>query len=82
MTMSETESSILRKGYKKGGVTEVFPTHWMVNNWLFKEGEEEEAKLAHCMALVAEKNGMSANDLHHLFPAVLRMLKSEIPWSK
>jgi len=49
----------------------------MVSNWLFTEETEDEARLAHCMAAVAEKSGMSANDLMHLFPAVLRMLKNE-----
>jgi hypothetical protein len=34
------------------------------------------------MAIVAEKNGLTANDLQHLFPAVLRMLKDTSAWSK
>ena len=54
----------------------------MVKNWVFTEDEHAEATLAHAMAVVAEKNGMSANDLSHLFPALLRTLKSETDWAK
>ncbi len=66
----------------RDGVKEVFPAHPMVKNWLFTEDTEDEALLAHCMAVVAEKSGMTANDLHHIFPAVLRMLKNDSEWSK
>lgn len=72
---------ILKFEYKKG-VQSVFPAHWMVNNWLFTEDEHAEATLANAMAVVAEKNGMSSNDLSHLFPALLRTLKSDINWAK
>ncbi|MFW6247241.1 MAG: hypothetical protein ACOC22_03670 [bacterium] len=72
---------VLRFEYEKG-VQKVFPTHNFVKNWLFTSDEKEEAELAHFMAVVAEKNGMSVNDMHHLFPYVLRMLKSDIQWSK
>lgn len=41
-----------------------------------------ECELADAMANVAEVNGLSVNDLQHLFPAVLRMLKSNSPWAK
>jgi hypothetical protein len=54
----------------------------MVQNWLFTEDNEDEAMLANQMAVVAEKNGLTVNDLQHLFPAVLRMLKSNSRWSK
>ncbi len=73
--------NVLRFEYEKG-VQKVYPTHWMVKNWLFQENEKDEAALAHAMATVAEKNGMSSNDLQHLFPAVLRMIKSDINWTK
>lgn len=66
--------------YRKGKA-EVYPLHPMVENWLFTEDTEEEASLADAMARVAEKSGMSANDLQHLFPAVLRMLKSKSDWT-
>lgn len=72
---------VLRFEHKKG-VQKVYPANWMVKNWLFQEDEKDEATLAHAMAVVAEKNGMSSNDLQHLFPAVLRMLKSDIDWAK
>ena len=72
---------VLRFEYEKGA-QKVYPTNWMVKNWLFQEDEKDEETLAHAMAIVAEKNGMSSNDLHHLFPAVLRMLKSDIDWAK
>jgi hypothetical protein len=72
---------VLRFEYEKG-VQKVYPANWIVKNWLFQEDEKDEATLAHAMAVVAEKNGMSSNDLQHLFPAVLRMLKSDIDWAK
>lgn len=64
------------------GKAEIFPAHSMVSNWLFTEETKEEAKLANAMAAVAEKSGMSVNDLSHIFPAVLRMLKNNSEWSK
>jgi hypothetical protein len=60
----------------------VFPVHHMVQNWLFTHQTEEEAALAHYVATVAEKSGMTANDLQHLFPAILRMLKNDSAWTK
>ena len=66
----------------KSGVKEVFPAHYMVQNWRFTEETEDEAALAHHMAAIAEKSGMTANDLMHIFPAVLRMLKNNSVWSK
>lgn len=71
----------IRFEYEKGE-KQIFPNNNLVKNWLFKEGEEDEAILADSLAEVAEKNGLSANDLHYLFPYVLRMLKSDIDWSK
>jgi len=65
----------------KKGVEEIYPTHPMVANWVFQEGENAEAELAGAMAWVAEKNGLASNDLHHLFPAVLRMLRSDVLWA-
>jgi hypothetical protein len=64
------------------GVKKVFPAHPMVKYWLFTEDTEAEAMLAHQMAVVAEKSGMTANDLQHIFPAVLRMLKNNSAWSE
>lgn len=72
---------ILKFEYKKG-VAKVFPTNKLVSNWLFDEDTEEEALLAHYIGVVAEKNGLTQNDLIHLYPAILRMLKSNINWSK
>ena len=71
----------LRYEYNKGKL-QVFPTHPSVNNWLFDSEAEDEAYLAHFMAVVAAKNDMGANDLQHLFPAVLRMLKNDTDWTK
>jgi hypothetical protein len=73
--------NVLNFKYNKGK-QEVFPANELVNNWLFTEDEHDEATLAHSLAVVAEKNGMSANDLMHLFPYVLRMVKSNIDWAK
>lgn len=71
----------LKFEYKKG-VQEVKPVNGLVKNWLFTEKEHDEATLAHYMGKIAEKNGMSANDIMHLYPYVLRMLKSNIEWAK
>ena len=71
---------VLRFEYEKG-VRFIYPSHPMVRNWRFQDGQEAEATLCHAMAVVAEKNGMSGNDLMHLFPASLRMLKSESNWA-
>lgn len=75
------EGQVLNFKYKKG-VAEIRPAHPMVSNWVFSEEEAEEATLAHHMAIVAKKSGMTANDLHNIFPAVLRMLKNNSNWSK
>lgn len=72
---------VLNFEYDKGK-QKVFPANKLVKNWLFQENEKDEAVLANSLAVVAEKNGMSANDLMHLFPYVLRMVKSDIDWSK
>lgn len=74
------ENEVLKFKYRKG-IREVYPAHNFVSNWLFKDSEEHEAELAHHIAVVAEKNGLSPNDLMHLFPAILRLLKSESEWS-
>ncbi len=66
----------------KKGVKEVYPANEMVQNWLFTEETEDQACLAHYLAVIAEKNGMTANDLQHLFPTVLRILKDNSQWSK
>lgn len=66
----------------RSGWTQIFPNHEFVKNWLFKHGEEMEAGLAYAMARVAEKNGVSQDELSRIYPLVLRMLKSEIPWAK
>lgn len=68
-----------------------YPNHKMVQNWTFSEfidnrdGEGSaynEAVLANALAHVATDNGMDANDLKHLFPAILRMMKSNSEWAK
>lgn len=64
------------------GEKQVFPAHPLVKNWMFTKETEAEAALAHHMAVVAEKSGISATTLHHIFPAVLRMLKNDSEWSK
>jgi hypothetical protein len=73
--------NILRYEWEKGE-KQIFPCHPFVKSWWFKDGEEAEATLANSLAIVAEKNGLSSNDMHHLFPAILRMMKSDIEWSR
>ena len=68
--------------FQMGKKRMISPTHAMVKNWSFNLGEEEEANLADAMAKVGSKNGISTNDLNHLFPAVLRMLKNESSWTE
>ena len=75
------ENQVLNYKWHKG-VKEVFPANEMVKNWLFTEDTEKEATLANAMAIVAAKGGLTANDLQHIFPAVLRMLKNDTVWSK
>jgi hypothetical protein len=58
------------------------PNHKFVNNWLFNEDEYNEAALAHYVAEVGEKNGLTNNDVMKVFPFILRMLKSNIAWSE
>lgn len=72
---------VLKFEYEKG-VQQVFPAHPMVKNWLFTENEHAEAILANSLAIVAEKNSIDVNELSHMFPMILRMLKSDIDWSK
>lgn len=57
-------------------------THRFVSSFSFKNTEISEAKLADAIAEMAEKNGMSANDVAYVFPYILRMLKSDSEWSK
>lgn len=59
-----------------------YPTHERIKYWQFNENEESEAILAQAMAMVGEKNKISTNDLQHLFPAVLRLLKSKSKWAE
>lgn len=77
----QTGDQILNFNYDKGK-KEIYPAHRLACHCQFNEGEEAEAALLHHMAVVAEKNGMTMNDLLHLFPAVLRMFKSKIAWAK
>lgn len=77
--MNDT-TELIKYTHKKGKES-IFPTHDMVKNWLFEEGQEEEAMLVNSLASVAEKNGLNQNDLQHLFPAILRMLRSDIEWA-
>jgi len=75
-------SDIILKYEYKNGSKQVLTTHPMIRNWLFEEGEEDQALLAHHMAVLAEKNGMSGNDMMHLFPAVLRILRCSGRWAE
>ena len=73
---------ILNYKYDGKGRKEIFPAHDRIKHWLFTEETEDEALLANYMARIAEKSGMNVNDLRHIFPAVLRMLKNNSEWSK
>lgn len=58
----------------------VYPNHPMVDCWMFEEDKKEEAMMAYSMAVLAKKNDVSLTELMHLFPAVLRMMKSDGSW--
>lgn len=64
------------------------PIHEYVSHWIFPYSNDEEeiiaikeAQLADAVAKVASDHGLNRNDLHHLFPYILRMLKSKSQWS-
>ena len=82
--------------YKKG-TAQYNAVHSLVNQLVFSfnpkqdrasyeyDNEEQakaECELADAMANVAEFNGLTANDLQHIFPMVLRILKSNSVWAK
>lgn len=71
----------LRFEYRKG-VKSIYPANGLAKNWVFTETEEKEALLANSIAEVAEQNGLTTNDIMHMYPLILRMLKSDIQWSK
>lgn len=58
------------------------PINKLVRNMYLNEGDEAEANLLSAIGEVAEKNGVSVNEINHLFPAILRMLKSDCSWAK
>jgi len=89
--MSQNANSEPFRTHIVKGRLNINPNNDMVKHWLFdadvkNEQEclkaENEAELANSMAKVCIDNGMNANDLQHLFPAVLRMLKSKSNWTK
>jgi len=81
--MQVTSKYRRRHGLKSETSTRFFyPLNNMVSNWQFEENQEEEANLADALSRVAQKNEVTVNDLHHLFPAILRMLKDKSQWSK
>lgn len=59
----------------------ITPKHHFVGNWQFDAEEEDEAILADTVARIAEKNGLSNNNVSCIFPLILRMLKSKSAWS-
>ena len=64
------------------GNAKIYPTEKPADNWQFEEYEENEAMLAACVAKVAKANGLTTNDTHHVFPFILRMLKSKSVWAE
>jgi hypothetical protein len=67
--------------YKK---TNCFPKHESVKNWQFEINPEEicQANLANALACLATVTGVNNNELQHIFPIVLRIMKSKGKWSK
>jgi len=66
--------------FKRKPVEGFYPTHSFVASWVFQQALE--ANLADAIARVAEVNGMTRNDIMHLLPSILRMLKSSSEWTK
>ena len=73
----------------------ISPVHRFVSNFCFGvkrvgkyppqsevDKNDNDANLADAIARVAEQNGLSANDVMHIFPLVMRMLKSDSAWAK
>ena len=62
-----------------------YPKHENVNNWEFDPTISEEvcqANLANALACLGQFTGVDENQLSHLFPAILRMMKAKGKWSK
>lgn len=59
----------------------IFPANELVNNWIFRDDTIDEAHLCHYIGVIVQKNGLYPDDLHALFPAILRMLHSEVDWA-
>lgn len=75
------ENQIARFEYRNGKRL-IFPSNHMVSSCCFSSDEEDEAHLMHIVACIAEKNGLYADDVHHAFPFILRMLKSKSVWAE
>ena len=57
-------------------------TNGMTDRQLFSKDDDMECHLLDAVARVAQKNKIGVNELSYLFPAILRMLRSDINWSK
>lgn len=77
----DTSNDIIHFKYNKGERT-IFPAHRMADDFMFDTDEEHEAAMVHFMAKICDKNGMTKNDLMHVIPFVLRMLKSKSKWAE
>lgn len=51
-------------------------------HWIFASSEVEEAKLAQQLSALGVKTGISMNEFQHIFPMILRIMKSKSDWSK
>ena len=82
MEHKETISALVLTSSFRKGRRFVQPTHQLVKNWVFDEQDEDEALFAQTMAVIAEKSDISTNELSHIYPAILRMLKNKSEWAK
>ena len=53
-----------------------------VDNYVFKDSEKEEATLMRAVIDMSKKYGISANEMNHIYPVILRILKSKSDWAK
>lgn len=77
----ENSKTTLKRVKRSGEIAiRNFPLHSMVSHFEFEENQIEEAHLCDAIAHVAVKNGLSNNDVMHLFPVIMRILKDKSAW--
>lgn len=55
--------------------------HDFIKSFGFNPLDIDEAELANAIAKVADNNGLTHSDMHHVFPVILRILRSDSEWA-